>query len=244
MKKKSDSQKEAKPSSPGASPKSESHPKRKTAPRKKKTSTETALSDVSTAPDENSGVLQDLLVDLVSKIPTSRESENDDPLSRSREIARNAALRAASVSGVLALPPGPLGMAAILPDLLEVWRIQKQLVADIAAAYGKSALLTKEMMVFCLFKHGAAMLMRDIAVRAGQRLLVRRVTLRTLQSALRKIGVRITQKVIAKSIAKYVPFVGAVAIGGYAYYDTSKVAATAIDAFSGEISLEGDSPEE
>lgn len=151
-------------------------------------------------------------------------------------------MKAASVSGVLAIPPGPLGLPTILPDLLAVWQIQKKMVADIAAVHGKSALLSKELMVFCLFKHGAAMLLRDFAARAGERLLLRPVTQRALQHALRKIGVRITQKVIGKTIGRYVPLVGAVALGGYAYYDTSRVAATAIDAFSREIALEGDEP--
>jgi len=113
-------------------------------------------------------------------------------------------------------------------------------VADIAATYAKTALLTKEMMVFCLFKHGAAMFVRDLVVRVGERLLIRRVALRALQQALQKIGVRITQRVIGQTISRYVPFLGALAIGSYAYYDTSQVAATAIDAFSREISIQED----
>lgn len=183
--------------------------------------------------------LQKLLFELVSNIPESNEAKSSDPLARAQAIAQGAALRAAATSGTLALPPGPLGMATILPDLLAIWHIQKQMVADIAAAYGKSPSLTREMMVFCLFKHGAAMLVRDIVVRVGERLLVRRVALKTLQQALQKVGVRITQRVIGQAISRYIPFVGALAIGSYAYYDTSQVAATAIDAFSREISFEG-----
>ena len=182
--------------------------------------------------------IQKLLFELVSNIPASNESQSSDPLARSQAIAQGAALRAAATSGTLALPPGPLGMATILPDLLAIWQIQKQMVADIAAAHGKSPMLTREMMVFCLFKHGAAMLVRDIVVRVGERLLIRRVALRTLQQALQKVGVRITQRVIGQAISRYVPFVGALAIGGYAYYDTTQVAATAIDAFSRQISVE------
>jgi hypothetical protein len=196
---------------------------------------------ITTPPDgPDPGKIQKLLLDLVSKIPHSNEEPSTDPLARAQAIAQGAALRAAATSGTLALPPGPLGMATILPDLLAIWQIQKQMVADIAATYGKSVMLTREMMVFCLFKHGAAILVRDIVVRVGERLLIRRVALRVLQQALQRIGIRITQRVIGQAISRYIPFVGALAIGSYAYYDTSQVAATAIDTFSREIEIEDD----
>ena len=196
---------------------------------------------IAVSPEEQDpNKIQKLLIELVSKIPHSNETQSSDPQSRAQAIAQGAALKAAAVSGTLALPPGPLGLATILPDLLTIWQIQKQMVADITATYGKTALLTKEMMVYCLFKHGAAMLVRDLVVRVGERLLIRRVALRALQQALQKIGVRITQRVIGQTISRYVPFLGALAIGSYAYYDTSQVAATAIDAFSREISIQED----
>lgn len=34
--------------------------------------------------------------------------------------------------------PGPLGLLTILPDMYAIWRVQAQLVADIAAVYGKT----------------------------------------------------------------------------------------------------------
>jgi hypothetical protein len=227
---------EEKPAKPAKStPASLAAPK---STRTKDIPSDLALAGIDPGKEVKPKVVRDLLFDLVSKVPLSTEGVSHDPLSRSQVIARNAAKLAASVSGSLALPPGPLGMATIIPDLVAIWRIQRKMVADIAAVYGKTDILTTEMMVFCLFKHGAAMLVRDLVVRAGGRLLVKRASLRTLQSALQKIGIRITQKVIAKSIAHYVPLVGALAIGGYAYYDTSRVAATAIDAFSRDIAIE------
>jgi len=59
------------------------------------------------------------------------------------------------VAGTLALPPGPLGWMTILPEMVGVWKIQAQMVADIAALYGKTATLTQEQMLYCLFKHTA-----------------------------------------------------------------------------------------
>lgn len=70
---------------------------------------------------------------------------------RSQQIAMLAGAQAATVSGTLALPPGPLGMLTIVPDLLAVWKIQAQMVADIAGAFGKNAHLSQEQMLYCLF---------------------------------------------------------------------------------------------
>ena len=64
--------------------------------------------------------------------------------------------REKAAAGTLALPPGPLGWLTILPEMLAVWKIQSQMVADIAALYGQKSTLTEEQMVYCLFRHSAA----------------------------------------------------------------------------------------
>jgi hypothetical protein len=51
------------------------------------------------------------------------------------------------------MAPGQLGLLTVLPDLVAMWRIQSQLVSDIAAVYGKTANLGREHMLWCLFKH-------------------------------------------------------------------------------------------
>lgn len=94
-------------------------------------------------------------------------------------------------------------------------------------------------MAYCLFKHGSAALMRDVVTRVGQRYLVRRTSLRAMQSILQKVGVRVTQRILSKGLSRFVPVVGALAVGGYAYYDTTKVATTAIELFSKEVTVGG-----
>jgi uncharacterized protein (DUF697 family) len=179
-----------------------------------------------------------VLMDVVATIPESMEVEALDPKTRSALIVGNASLRAAAVSGGLALPPGPLGMLTIVPDLVVIWRIQAQMVADIAAIYGKTAVLTKEQMIYCLFRHAASQVVRDLVVRVGQRILIRRVSLRIIQSVLSRIGVRVLQRSVAKSISRWLPLIGPIGVGAYAYWDTSKVGETALDLFSREITVE------
>jgi hypothetical protein len=173
----------------------------------------------------------------VAQIPASFELASANPAERARSIAASAALRAAVISGSFTLPPGPFGLATVLPDLLSVWRIQQQLVADIAGAFGKTPLLTRETMVICLFKHGGAALTQRLFARSGKEVLVQRIANRTLEQLLEKIGVRLTQRIAAKSVSRWLPLLGAVGAGAYAYYDTTHVAANAIQLFSSDLQL-------
>jgi len=175
---------------------------------------------------------------FVSKIPDTDEPEGRSPDERAREIARHAAIKAAVLSGGLALPPGPLGYVTIIPDLVAIWKIQAQMVANIAGTFGKKAYLGREQMLYCLFRHAAAQAMRDIVVRVGERILIRRPAVRIVQQVLRRIGDRMTQRLAGGALVRWLPIVGALGVGAYAYYDTGRVAETAIDLFRREIELE------
>jgi len=141
-------------------------------------------------------------------------------------------------SGSLAMAPGPLGLLTVLPDLVAVWKLQSQLVSDIAAVYGRSATLSKEQMLYCLFKHSASQVVRDMVVRAGERYLIKRASVGLLQQTAKRLGFQLSQKVIGNSASRFLPVLGAIGVGGYAYYDTSKVAATAMELFEKGVTYE------
>jgi len=187
-------------------------------------------------PDDGAGSkIAEAILHFIGRIPSTDELKSDNPLDRARAIATSAATEAAITAGSLALPPGPFGWVTILPELIAIWKIQAQVVADIAGAFGKEAFLTREQVLFCLFRHTAAQAVRDLVVRVGQRVLVRRVSLRTAQAIAKKIGVRITQRAIGKGLSRWLFVVGALGVAGYAYYDTAQVAQTAIELFQQEI---------
>jgi hypothetical protein len=177
----------------------------------------------------------DAIMNLISAVPSSAEVNSATPDARAKHLARNAARVSAGISGGAAMAPGPLGMLTILPDLMGVWKVQAQLVADIAGTYGKTATLTRQHMVYCLFKHSAAQLLRDVIVREGARYLVLPVTLQMMRALVSKIGIHLGERTVGKAVARYAPVVGAIGVGAYAYYDTKKVAETAIALFSSEI---------
>jgi hypothetical protein len=180
----------------------------------------------------------DKILAAVGKVPTSSERKSRDPAEAARKTANTAARNAAAAAGTLALPPGPLGWLTILPELIAVWKIQAQMVADIAAFYGRKRVLTQEQMLYCLFKHTASQAVRDLVVRVGERAIVRRATVRALNSVAQRVGLTVTQRTLAKSASRWLPVVGALGVAAYAYYDTAQVARTAIDLYEREIEID------
>lgn len=180
------------------------------------------------------------ILQLVTHVPASTEISVFDPRNRAREITNAAATKAALTAGGLALPVGPLGWLTILPELIAVWRIQAQMVADISRIYGRRTTLTREQMMYCLFRHAASQGVRDLVVQVGERMLIQRTTVGVLQAVARRIGVRVTQREVAKGVVKWLPFVGALGVGAYAYYDTAQVSRTAVELFERESEVQAE----
>ena len=174
------------------------------------------------------GTVAEAIENIVANVPATRESASKHPGAKARALARKAATRSAALSGALALPPGVFGMLTVLPDLVAIWRIQSQMVADIAGLYGKEVELTRAHMVYCLFRHATSQLARDVAVRAGERLVFRQISGGALKSVLTSVGMSVTQRVAGTAASRWLPVIGAAAVAGYAYYDTLQVARTAI----------------
>lgn len=184
---------------------------------------ETALDPSPDATDPITGIIERVITD----VPAPHTHPVHDAGAQADRIARNAARRAAMLSGSLALPPGPLGMLTVLPDLYLIWQLQRQMVADIFALHGRTAELTRMHMLYCLFRHLASHVVRDVAVRAGQRLVVQQVSAGVLRSMLGGIGLSITQRLAGSAASRWIPLAGAAAVGAYAYWDTLQVAKTA-----------------
>lgn len=178
------------------------------------------------------------LENLALNIPSSAEPVSANPRQRATEIVRVAGLKAGALSATFALPPGPAGLLTVIPDLIKVWQIQQQMVADVAACFGKFSQLNRQMMVYCLFRHGAAMLLRDVVARVGERVIVKQASLRVIQQTLKRIGIHVTQRAVGNSLSRWLPVIGPILIGGYSLMDTRNVGKTAIDAFSREIEIE------
>lgn len=177
--------------------------------------------------DAGHGPIIATLERVLADIPAPANGRAELPDSAAKAIARRAAKRAALLSGSLALPPGPLGFVTLLPDLYLIWQTQRQMVADIFGVYGRSAELTRTHMLYCLFRHAASQVVRDVAVRSAERIVIRQLSGNALRSALGTIGVSVSKRVAGNATGRWIPLAGAAAVGAYAYWDTMQVASTA-----------------
>ena len=168
-----------------------------------------------------------LLFELITDIPGSLYAPIQNPDDKAKLLAQRAAGKAGMVSMTLSIPAGLTGILTAIPDIAAIWKIQAQLVADIAACYGKLALLSREAMVWCLFRHSAAQLLRDIAVRTGSRIVVQKMSSAAIKAILAKVGAKVSSKMLGKTLLRAIPAIGALGNGAYAYFDTIEVGKTA-----------------
>lgn len=172
------------------------------------------------------------IYNIISEIPVSRREEESDADVKSRNLIGKSAVKAAFISAGLSLPVGPTGFITILPDLTGIWKLQRNMVADIAAIYGKKTMLGREQMLYCLFRHSVSQVVRDIVVRTVTRVTFEETIVAISEQILRRIGVHLARKTSSKFITRSIPVIGTLGAGAYAYYDTKQVGKTAIKLFS------------
>jgi len=141
----------------------------------------------------------------------------------------------AMVSGAAGLIPGPLGMAAAIPEIILVSRNQINMIYDIGKAYEQN--ITSELLLAVL---GSAMggAATGLVTVQGGKIMARRAGARALQSVIRMLGGKITQQVAKSMAAKWIPLAGAVAMATWSRYSTKKIGEKAVEIFSKEIVYE------
>jgi len=173
-----------------------------------------------------------LLENIVFVIPQTSEKPLINPKKRVAEIISSSARNAAFVSAGLAIPPGPFGIITILPDLYLIWKIQAQMVADIAGVHGKNCNLTKEHMIYCLFKQAGANAIKEMYVKCGSKIVVKSLSHSAVKQLLKKIGINISGKSAGKAASRWLPVIGALGIAFYSYNETKTVGLNASQLFN------------
>lgn len=192
----------------------------------------------SSALDQFVDSLFQMIVGVEEYVSPFRRNEPYPPYEAEKltdELIKNAAFKTASISATCALPGGFAGFLTILPELIMIFRIQGYLVKDIASIYGKEAQLTKELLLFSLFKNGGAHLFRKFVEETSVRILIRPTTVRAFQGFLKSIGLTVTRRIIRKNLTRWIPLAGAALTGGFTYFDTMSVGKNAKELFSKDI---------
>lgn len=138
------------------------------------------------------------------------------------------------ITGGISLVPGPLGMAAAVPELILIIRNQLSMCYDIAIAYGKEDQISKELLLAVLVS-ASGMIDLGLLKVDGQKITVQRLSLRIMQKVIIVLGEKIAQRAIRSMLSKWVPGLGAAAMALWARLETKSMAKKAKEIFSKEI---------
>lgn len=196
--------------------------------------------------DSMSKKLSEGISDAITKVASNREEyykNNPSPdLGSVDIIIQSYSNKNAAISGGAGIIPGPLGMAAAVPEILLVTKNQIEMIYDIAKAHGHNhEKISRELMLGILFGavgHGGTALF----VVHGQKVMVKRVGARALQKVIAVLGGKITQQAAKSMAAKWIPVAGAIAMASWSKYNTKKIGDKAKDIFAiPHIDFEDDS---
>lgn len=191
--------------------------------------------------DSMSKKLSEGISDAITKVVSNREEYyKDNPLpdiGSVEIIIQSYSNKNAAISGGAGIIPGPLGMAAAVPEILFVTKNQIEMIYDVAKAHGHDAeKISKELIVGILFGamgQGATALF----VVQGQKVMAKRVGARALQNVIALLGGKITQQAAKSMAAKWFPVAGAIAMASWSKYSTKKIGNKAKEIFSKEIEI-------
>ncbi|MCZ2127107.1 MAG: TerB family tellurite resistance protein [Anaerolineales bacterium] len=151
-------------------------------------------------------------------------------------IINSYSLTNAAISGGAGLVPGPWGMVAVIPEIAAVIRNQLAMIYDVGMAYGKSKVLTKELLAGVLITALGASA-GSLLIMQGSKVLVKRVALRAFQKIIAMLAGKVLQQALKLAIGKWLPVVGAAALAVWSNYLTRQVGKKAIEIFEKEIVL-------
>lgn len=184
-----------------------------------------------TAKQDDGHCFSDLLMKFAS---TTVEVTEDTP----EEMTSSASWKAFGISTAAALPPGPFGLATILPELIAVTKIQMNLIYSIAAYHGKKGELNSTLVLLIFANEAGVEVGRTVAKKMGAKLVVKALGTRSIRAIAQKIGIRISARITQKAVGRWIPFVLAPIFGAFSKSMTTRIGEEANRLFSQNIEVE------
>ncbi|MEQ9262097.1 MAG: hypothetical protein RLP14_02940 [Owenweeksia sp.] len=188
-------------------------------------------------PQYTADLIVDRLYDVITHIPEPRLKGKPSDEVFVKGLIRQSSIKSSSVSAALSVPGGVVGVLSVIPDVMTVWRIQAQMISNVAAAYGKNSLLTREQMLWCMFRQVGVGLVKELVVQQGGRYLVKHYGKKNLTDLIHKLGVKIAHNQASRWAGRIIPVVGSVSAGALTYYDTKRVGKNAMQLYSKDVIL-------
>jgi hypothetical protein len=173
--------------------------------------------------------------DLLMKFaPTEVEVTGETP----EEMTSSASWKTFGISTAAALPPGPFGLATILPELMAVTKIQMNLIYAIAAYHKKEGKLNSTLVLLIFANEAGVEVGKAVAKQMGAKLIIKTLGSRSIRAIAQKIGIKITARITQKAVGRWIPFVLAPIFGAFSKAMTTRIGEEANRLFSQDFDVE------
>ncbi len=162
---------------------------------------------------------------LMKFAPSSVEIEGRTP----EEMISSASWKAFAVSTAAALPPGPVGWATIVPELIAITKIQMNLIYKIAKYYGKENQINSTIVMLIFANEAGLAVGRQVVRKVGTRVIINALGSRALRPIAQKIAAKIGARITQKALGRWIPFVLAPIFGAFSKSMTTRIGQEAIN---------------
>ncbi len=152
------------------------------------------------------------------------------------KIIASCGYQNAAISGAISLVPGPLGMAAAIPEIMLIVRNQVRMIYDIGIAKGRKDVINKELLAG-IYAEAFESENIDLLSERDDKVFIKRASGNIFQEIIAFMAGRITQQLMKSMISKWVPVVGAVAMSVWSKYSTQLIGMKAKEVFEKEIEI-------
>jgi len=156
---------------------------------------------------------------LMNFAPDHVELTGDTP----EQMTKSASWLAFSISTAAAIPPGPLGWATILPEVIAVTKIQMNLIYKIAQYYEKRGKLNETLVMLIFANEAGVNVGKKVVEKVGRKVIIRALSSKMLRPIIQKIGARIGARITQKMVGRWIPFVLAPLFGAFSKMMTTKI---------------------
>ncbi len=174
---------------------------------------------------------------VTSEVPASNLEKSSEPMTRWRELAAHASRDAAGLAEGWDLPRGDIHLVAALDVFQKIWLRQARFVADVFAAAGRSDLLNTQILTYCLFRHAATPMFRDMVSRLDRGSVIELVSEQAWTHRLDRIAARILMRMRGRVLARSLSAYSSVGLPAFAYFETCLVAKSAMELLIDRITV-------
>ncbi|MGD0231921.1 MAG: hypothetical protein ABSC19_16465 [Syntrophorhabdales bacterium] len=185
--------------------------------------------------------------DIANEKPNWLERTIDSLLSSKEEVEASGtpeemidetAGKAFKISTALGLIPGPIGMAAILPEIAALTRLQVTLIHRIARHHHTHEKVSREIILLILGNAMGVAAGEALVRNVGSHLVVRSVNTQFIRGITRKIGTRMIDSVAERAVGRWIPMLTAPLFGYFSRSLTIRIGREAERLFSKGIGVE------